>query len=190
MRRHRPNVPQRKPIFVGCEGESERGYVAFLGRIAEQEGVAIHLDAVLLRPGGGDPCGLIELADRKLAEKVRTRGVHYHAKLVLLDDDLLGKVPNRDARGLQVAARSGLQLIWQSPCHEAFLLRHLVACQGLRPPTTVLAHDQLLNRWPTYSKGMAAAQLAAHLDLLALHRAAVVEPGLAQLLQIIGIGTN
>jgi hypothetical protein len=40
MSRRRPFRQQRVPIFVGCEGESERGYVAFLGRLAEQAGLA------------------------------------------------------------------------------------------------------------------------------------------------------
>lgn len=185
IRRH-PRIQQRKPIFVGCEGESERGYVALLGRLAEQEGLAIHLDPVLLQPGGGDPCDLIELAARKLAEKGRARGIHYQSKLVLLDRDLIGRAPVRDARGLQAAQQSGLQLIWQSPCHEGFLLRHLELCQTLRPPTAPLALDQLRQRWPSYEKGM-AAQLAAHLDLAAVRRAAMVEPDLAKLLQIIGL---
>lgn len=187
MTRQRPNIRQRKPIFVGCEGESERGYIALLGRLAEAEGLAIHLDPVLLKPGGGDPCGLIELAARKLAEKVRARGIQYHAKLVLLDQDLVGKVPGRDARGIQIAVEAGLQLIWQSPCHEAVLLRHLEHCQALRPPTTPLAEAQLRQRWPAYEKGMAAAQLAVRLDLASVQRAALVEPALANLLQIIGL---
>lgn len=189
MIRRRPNIQQRKPIFVGCEGESERGYIAFLGRLAEQEGLAIHLDPVLLKPGGGDPCGLIELAARKLSERVRARGIQYHAKLVLLDQDLVGQVPARDARGFQTANKFGLQLIWQSPCHEAVLLRHLEHCETLRPPSAPIAEEQLRQRWPAYEKGMAAAKLGARLDLAAVRRAAVVEPDLAMLLQIIGLTT-
>ncbi len=186
MKRHRPNIRQRKPIFIGCEGESERSYIALLGRFAEQEGLAVHLDSVLLKPGAGDPCGLIALAARKLAEKTRIRGVQYHAHLVVLDRDLFGQVPDRDARCLQIAAGAGLRLIWQSPCHEALLLRHLEKCHSLRPPTTTLAEAKLLQRWPTYEKGMAAGQLAERLDLAAVRRAAAVEPDLASLLHIIG----
>ena len=187
MNRHRPNFRQRKPIFVGCEGESERGYVTFLGRLAEQEGLAIQLDPVLLRPGGGDPCDLIEMAARKMAEKARTRGTRYIAKMVLLDNDLIGQAPARDARGMQAAIQCGLELIWQSPCHEAVLLRHLENCHTLRPPTTTIAREQLRQRWPAYEKGMAASQLASRLDLAAVRRAANVEPSLATLLQIIGL---
>ena len=187
MSRGRPKIRQRMPIFVGCEGESERGYVALLDRLAEQQGLAIHLDSVLLRPGGGDPCSLIELAARKLAEKLRKRGVQYHAKVVLLDQDLLGRVPDRDNREFQIAAQAGIRLIWQSPCHEALLLRHLEGCQTLRPLTTPLAVAQLRREWPAYEKGMAAAELAGHLDLMAIRRAAEVEPELSILLQTIGL---
>lgn len=190
MNRRRSLIQQRTPIFVGCEGESERSYIALLGRLADHAGLAVHLDAVLLRPGGGDPCSLIELAARKLAEKMRKRTSHYHAAFVLLDSDLLGRIPSRDQRGLQIASDAGLQLIWQTPCHEALLLRHLEDCQTLRPPTTQLAQAQLLQRWPTYEKGMAAAQLALRLDHLALHRAAAVETDLAIMLQVIGLCAN
>lgn len=55
----------RRSIFIGCEGESERGYVAFLGRLAEQVGLAVHLDPVVLQPGGGDPLAIVELAVKR-----------------------------------------------------------------------------------------------------------------------------
>jgi hypothetical protein len=32
MRRRRLLIPQRRRIFLGCEGESERGYGALIGR--------------------------------------------------------------------------------------------------------------------------------------------------------------
>lgn len=64
MNRRRPYRQQRAPIFIGCEGESERGYVAFLGRLVEEAGLAVHLDPVLLQPGGGDPLGLVTVSCR------------------------------------------------------------------------------------------------------------------------------
>lgn len=187
MSRRRPFIPQRKPIFVGCEGESERSYIALLGRLAEQNGLAVHLDPIVLQPGGGDSLALIERAAQRLAEKKRKRGSPYNANFVLLDRDRHGQNQARDARLLVVAADSDLRLIWQRPCHEALLLRHLEDCATLRPPSTALALDQLSQSWPEYRKASDSGLLARRLDLPAIARAAEVEPELASLLTTIGL---
>jgi hypothetical protein len=151
MSLRRPFIPQRTPIFVGCEGESERSYVKLLQGIADGQLLSLHLDAVVLQPGGGDPCAIVELALRKLNAKRRIRGNTYRAKIVLLDDER-GNLPQRDARAIALAKEGDLQLFWQSPCHEAVLLRHLEHCTTLRPPTTALAQAALRERWPAYDK--------------------------------------
>lgn len=187
MSRRRPFRTQRVPIFVGCEGESERGYVAFLGRLAEQAGLAVHLDPLVLQPGGGDPLAIVELAVKRLLEGRRKQTV-YAAKFVMLDRDKLGQAPARDAQVAGVAARAGLSLIWQNPCHEAVLLRHLEACGALRPQTTALAAAALRQRWPAYLKPMDGAALAQRLDHTAVLRAIDVEPELGLLINLIGLG--
>ena len=62
MRRRRATIPQRRRIFLGCEGESEQGYGALLSRIAEGMNLHLAIQSVLLRPGGGDPLDLVSLA--------------------------------------------------------------------------------------------------------------------------------
>jgi hypothetical protein len=187
MRRRRAFRPQRAPIFVGCEGESERGYVALLGRLAEEAALPVHLDPVLLQPGGGDPLAIVERAVQQLGERRRKRQTVYQAQFVLLDRDKWGQAPARDSRIAGVAARAGLGLVWQAPCHEAMLLRHLEHCATLRPPTTTVAAAQIAQRWPTYDKPMDAADLAARLDRAAVLRAAAVEPDLAPLIAAVGL---
>lgn len=187
MSRRRPFRPQRVPIFVGCEGESERGYVAFLGRLAEQAGLAVHLDPLVLQPGGGDPLAIVELAVKRLSQGRRKQTV-YAAKFVILDRDKWGQAPARDAQVASVAARAGLSLIWQYPCHEAVLLRHFEACGALRPQTTALAEAALRQRWPAYFKPMDGAALAKRLDHAAVLRAIDVEPELGLLINMIGLG--
>lgn len=186
MRRARPSRPQRVPIFIGCEGESERGYVAFLGRLAEQAGLAVHLDSMVLQPGGGDPLAIVELAVKRLSQRRRKQTV-YAAHFVMLDRDKWGQAPARDARVAGVAARAGLSLIWQDPCHEAVLLRHLEACAAMRPQTTALAEAALRQRWPAYFKPMDGAALAQRLDHAAVMRAIAVEPELALIIDTIGL---
>jgi len=69
MRRPRVLIPQRRRLFVGCEGESEQAYVALLARLSGEAGLAVHLDAVLLQPGGGDPLAIVERAAARAAER-------------------------------------------------------------------------------------------------------------------------
>jgi hypothetical protein len=68
--RRRPTIPQRRRIFLGCEGESERSYSALLNQVAlEERNLHIALDVELLRPGGGDPLALVQLACRLIERK-------------------------------------------------------------------------------------------------------------------------
>jgi hypothetical protein len=76
-RRRRRLIPQRRRVFLGCEGESERGYCALLSRLLEARRRDVHLDIVLLQPGGGDPLALVELASRRIAEGERKRDSKY-----------------------------------------------------------------------------------------------------------------
>ncbi len=184
MSHPRPSIAQRTRYFIGCEGESEQSYVRLVGNIAESQGNPIHLDPVLLRPGGGDPCALVELAARKLSERTRNRG-RFQAQFILLDDDCLGKVPERDDRAHRIADEAGFEFIWQSTCHEALLLRHIDGCAALRPATTALAQAALRQRWPTYAKGMSAIELGKMIDAKAVGRAAQVEPKLEAFLNTI-----
>ncbi|MDE1150128.1 MAG: RloB domain-containing protein [Azospirillaceae bacterium] len=178
-------MPQRRRIFLGCEGESEQGYAALLSRLLEERHRRIHLEIVLL--GGGDPLAIIQTAERQIRQRA-TRATPFAASVIMLDADRRDVHLQRreDARAL--ASRLGLHLIWQLPCHEAFLLRHLVNCGHLHPTTSALAEAELSKRWPRYEKGMAAARLAERLDRAAVLRAAIVEEDLRQLLAIIEFG--
>jgi hypothetical protein len=187
----RLSIPQRRRVFLGCEGESEQGYGALLSRLLEQRCIEenrppdIHLDPVLLRPGGGDPLALVELALRLIAEGGSKRGA-YAIQAVLLDADKLGQAPERDRQMREVAATANLRLIWQRPCHEALLLRHLENCHDQRPPTAKEAIQRLTRHWPNYVKGLSAIKLAQRIDASAVRQAALVEPELHEFLDEIG----
>jgi hypothetical protein len=105
----------------------------------------------------------------------------------MLDRDKWGQSTARDAQVAGVAARAGLSLIWQDPCHEAMVLRHLEACAALRPQTTALAEAALRQRWPEYFKPMDGAGLSRRLDHAAVLRAVAVEPELALMVAAIGL---
>ena len=184
--RRRAARPQRTRIFIGCEGESEQGYATLLQRAADAVGRFVHLDAVVLQPGGGDPCALVEEALKRVWQRERQHGDRYAYRFVLLDADKLGQQRQRDARA-EALADGVLNLIWQQPCFEATLLRHLPECLQLRPPLTADALVQLRQRWPDYRKPMPAIRLATRIDQSAFERIRRVEPELARLLDVIGI---
>lgn len=186
MRRRHATIPPRRRIFLGCEGESEQGYGALLSRIAEEHGLHLAPQIVLLRPGGGDPLALVQLAIAKIREDERKRG-EFFIKAVLLDEDRLGHAPDRDQLLYTEAAQSDLRLIWQGPSHEALLLRHLPGCQNLRPATTQLAQQELTRRWPEYRKPMSAVRLASRIGFGEITAACEVEPSLCDFLRRCGL---
>ncbi|MGH7212214.1 MAG: hypothetical protein ACREF1_12225, partial [Acetobacteraceae bacterium] len=85
-----------------------------------------------------------------------------------------------------LARSAGIRLIWQSPCHEALLLRHLENCATLRPATCQQAHAELRRRWPEYRKGMSASDLAIRLNHAEVARVRQVERELDAFLNDIG----
>ena len=94
MPRRRGNRPQRRRVFVGCEGESEVGYAAFIRLLAEEARIPVHLDIRKCR--GGDPLAIVEAALREHRARSTRRGV-YAVRAILLDADRRGDDPDRAA---------------------------------------------------------------------------------------------
>lgn len=184
MRTRRPIIPQRKPIFIGCEGESEQGYAGRLQDLVAQQGLHVHLNIEVLR--AGDPLARLELAARKLAHLRRTRGT-FADKFVLLDTDQLALSPTRALQARAFAAANDIRIVWQEPCFEAMLLRHLPGRTERRPPNNQATQTALLQDWPGYRKPMSRSELASRLDLDSVVRAAGVEDDLSVLLRCIGL---
>ncbi len=181
MKRRLATIPIRKRIFLGCEGESEHGYGALLARLADEAGLHLAIQSALLRPGGGDPLALVELAVELSRRGEKKRGA-FALKAVLLDRDKVGIAPERDKRLFSLAAENCLRLIWQDPTHEALLLRHLGGCDQLRPQTSLLALADLQRQWVDYKKPMPALRLSARLGMAELRRACAVEDSLREFL--------
>lgn len=182
MKRPR-NIPPRTPVFLGCEGKSETGYGALLGRIAQETpGVHIYIHVELLQPGAGDPLELVRRAAGKIAEIERKR-VPFGCKAVLLDYGDSSK----NAGAVKLAQECGIEhLVWQYPDHEALLLRHLDGCRDLKPPKgNSLA--TLRRHWPEYQKASTALRLAERITLAQIRQACAVEPELSAFLTAIGL---
>ena len=108
---------------------------------------------------------------------------------MLLEEDQTVLAPARAETARQLATQKNITIVWQRPCFEAVLLRHLLGCHTRRPPDTTGAGNALQGEWPEYAKPMDRAALARRLDLAAAMRAAGVEPELAALLRAIGLLT-
>ena len=187
-RRRPPNIPLRRQIFVGCEGKSEEGYVALLQDFARTANQPIYLNIKELAPGAGDPLARVEMAVRLIRQESATR-VAPSASFVLLDEDQTVLAPARAETARQLAAQKNITIVWQRPCFEAVLLRHLPGCHTRRPLDTPGAGNALQGEWAEYAKPMDRAALARRLDLAATLRAAGVEPEPEALLRAIGLFT-
>lgn len=176
----RPPRRIRKRIFLGCQGDSERSYGAFLHRIIEQKG-RLHIDAVPLQPGAGDPLATIERALRILKQRETNYG-SYLVRAVLLDYDQWGQDKSRDCRVLPLATQHKIQLIWQKPTHEALLLRHVKGCETYKPQTAKESLRRLRAKWSDYEKGVPADYLFGRLTVVDIQRACTVEPDLCDFL--------
>lgn len=184
MRARRSFIPQRKPIFVGCEGESEQGYAGFLQDLIHEADLHVHLNIELLK--AGDPLARVELAVRRLAQLRKTR-VTFADRFILLDTDQLQLSADRANRARKLAADNDIRIVWQEPCFEAMLLRHFAGKTAHRPPTNQLAQNAVRQEWPQYQKPMNRAQFAGKIDMDAVKRAAGVEADLMALLCCIGL---
>lgn len=172
-------IPQRRRIFVGCEGQSEQSYVRLLQTYSI---LPVHLDPVLLQPGGGDAGALLERAKARHAQGQQRNG-RYDAAFVFLDKDKLGNntMPDLERR----AQRIGIVLIWQDPCHEAFLLRHFPGCQNRIPANGAEAMNALQRIFESYDKATPARILETQISLEMIRQAASVTAGLTALLGLI-----
>ena len=155
-RRRPPFIELRRPVYIGCEGASEAGYVGFLQDLIRNANLPVHLHVDELGPGTGDPLSRIEMAVLRLKQLERKRGAPKE-RFALLDTDQAERDPQRAERAIRLAADNDITIVWQSPCFEAVLLRHLEGKAGRRPPDTPGAIRALEREWSDYTKGMKRA---------------------------------
>jgi hypothetical protein len=186
MTRRPPHIPQRRPVYIGCEGASEVSYAGFLQDLIRDAALPVHLVIEELGPGAGDPQTRIEMAIRRL-DQLRRKRTAPAERFALLDfDQAEANVPRAD-RARQLAAEHDITIVWQRPCFEAVLLRHLPGRAAHRPVDSQRAQQALLREWAEYEKPMTRAQLAQRIDHAAVLRAAAVEPDISGLLRCIGL---
>jgi hypothetical protein len=119
---------------------------------------------------------------------MRMHGTKYAARAVLLDHDRFPQLSaDAQAELHRLAASSGIRLIWQRPCHEAVLLRHLDGCHDRRPQNTSAAKRALEMEWPFYRDEVSGPALFRRITLEQIRRACAVEQELREFLIAIGL---
>lgn len=185
-RRRPPYIELRRPVYIGCEGASEVGYAGFLQDLIRDANLPVHLHVDELGPGTGDPLSRIEMAVLRLKLLHKKRSAPKE-RFALLDSDQAERDPQRAERAKKLAADNEIMILWQRPCFEALLLRHLEGKTGNRPLHTPRAITALKKEWAGYEKPMTRANLAKRIDRAAVLRAANVEAELNALLRCIGL---
>lgn len=184
MSRRRAHIPTRRPVYVGCEGASEVGYASFLQDLIREANLPVHLQIDELGPGTGDPLSRIKMAVTRLNRIQKKRGAPKE-RFALLDFDQVERDPQRGEKARKLALDNRIKIVWQRPCFEAMLLRHLPGKTANRPPDTPGAVEALRREWPEYAKPMTRASLALRIDRDAVLRAASVETDLEGLLRVV-----
>ena len=176
----------RTPVFLGCEGESEQGYGQLLNDLLQAAGLPFHIEVVNLNPGAGDPNVRLRRAYQEI-ERRQERRAEFGSQAILMDSDQVDRDPRRRQEAEQFARQLSIRVIWQEPCHEAFLLRHLKGYSRKRPPTPKDATVALQKVWPQYTKPMTKLLLARRIGLAEIRQAASVEASLAAFLREFGL---
>jgi len=176
-------IKQRKRVFVGCEGDSERSYARWLQELSDVASARFQLDTFIA--GGGDPLAIIEDCIKRYKKREREQG-RFWRKVIILDSDRLGQNAQRDC---QIGSRIGpanITLLYQEYEHEALLLRHFPRHQTRRPPAGQ-GLGALQRVWPEYRKPADALTLGKTLSHGHLCRMMRVEPSFRDFCEGIGL---
>ena len=164
-------IRRRKRFFVGCEGQSEQGYAKLIQQIADEEGLAVHIDAKILVKAG-DPLAMTKRAVAEIAFGEQSPRSVYSHRFLLFDTDRLGQSPARDIKIKRLASQNELTLVQQDICFESVLLRHFSDHETDNPMTSANALSRLAKIWPDYRKGASAMELGRKIGPSDIRRAA------------------
>ncbi|CAN7219600.1 hypothetical protein LJR246_000763 [Mesorhizobium sp. LjRoot246] len=142
-----------------------------MNNAVRESGLPFHIEVVNLNPGAGDPLARIKRADQEVARR-STRRAEFRFKTVLMDADQIENDPQRRQQVEALAAAYNISIVWQRPCHEAFLLRHFEGYHNHRPATPPLARAALLEVWPEYKKPMTSLQVSRKISIAGVRRVA------------------
>ena len=162
------------------------GYAGWLSNLARDQNLPVHIELSDLGKGAGDPFSRIQMALERVARLERDREA-FAGRYAFLDTDQLVQDYDRAERARRMARQERLEVIWQDPTHEAFLLRHFPGFETHRPPDKRAADAALTRKWAGYEKPRTAQQLEQKFDIGDAHRVGIRLESLSQLLRQIGL---
>jgi len=175
--------PQLKRVFLGCEGDSERSYGAWLQAVAEDYKLPVTVDTYPDTGGGDQPYHIIERCISEMDQREKRYGP-YFSRAIILDSDNIDKNPDRNSAAIEQAQGKNVKVILQDFEHESFLLRHIPGHENTRPNKGE-GRAALKAAWPEYSRKFGKAQLYDRFGLEDLQRVCIVEPALRDFLRSI-----
>lgn len=180
----RRSLQKKKLVLLGCEGKSERAYAALLNRFVYEADLPVQIQSRSLEHAG-DPLSRVKL----LLKKIRIEGKQFQWMGILLDSDQIQgeRAGSRAREARRLAREHDINLVWQNPCHEGLLLRHMPGQEKIQPVNCADAKKKLVAVWREYRKPMIAEQLSNRIRLEDVQRAARTEPDLKKLLQATGL---
>jgi hypothetical protein len=147
-----------------------------------ERGLPFYLEVVNLNSGAGDPLARVKKAVQEIKRR-SLRRAEFQYRALLMDDD---QVTGNNARRLEVeqlADHHKISVVWQTPCHEAFLLRHFAGRLNAAPPNSATAEAQLRQVWAGYVKPMSKLEISKLIDFEGVERVGTQHGSFAQLLR-------
>ena len=179
-------VPRRRRIFIGAEGESERSFAKWLGRLCDEADLHVHLDVRVC--GGGDSFAVARYALKQYRERYKTYG-RFSAGLILLDADRIEEDRSHGRDPLTAIGGERLSLVYLKPKIEGLLFRLYPGYEN-RPVSAHDAERSLQQLWPEYVKPASANALGRRFKLDDLRRVSWHDADLRRLLAILGLCHN
>ena len=110
--------------------------------------------------------------------------VPYLHRAIILDIDQVQDNKARFDEVLELARSSDVHIIWQQPCHEAFLLRHFAGYERDDPANSAISEQRLVRVWPEYRKPMTKMGLSKQIKAAELERVSAFHAEFAALLRL------
>ncbi|HQT88903.1 MAG TPA: hypothetical protein PK677_10185 [Acidiphilium sp.] len=135
---------------------------------------------------GRDPFGRIDRAARIIKHEEKTR-IKYIYKFLFLDTDQLTNDHQKEECQYKASRQGNLIIVWQDPCHEAFLIQHIPNRENDRPPTSDIAMERIKKYWPEYRKNMPDREIERKLSIEGARRVAKNHNTFREFLEVIGL---
>ena len=176
-------IKNRRRIFVGVEGKSEKSFVAWIQNLCDEAELRVHLDIWVA--GGGDTKNILNLSIKRMNRLKEDKG-NFDAALILIDHDRLENDLATDQDLAALIKSKDIEIIWQKPNLEGVLFR-LHEGNENRIVTATDAKGKLIKLWPDYSKKVTVVDIEKRFSVHDLKRAPKFDKQLQNIVSILNL---